>query len=65
MPTILPVCSEPPPEQQPEPEGEFRNVMVASAMLLLVLGLVCRKYLPPTPGDLSLARSSSDIQLST
>jgi hypothetical protein len=62
MPTFLPVRSEPPPER-PEPEPEFRNVMVASAMLLLVLGLVCGKYLPPTPGY-SLARSSSDIQLS-
>jgi hypothetical protein len=64
MPTILPTRrSAPPPDQPGPPEREFRNMMVAAAVLLLALGLVCEKYFPATPGY-SLARSVTDIQLS-
>jgi len=58
MPTELP------PRRPPETRSsDFRNVMIAGACLLAVLGLVCEKFLPPTPGY-SLARSSDAIQLS-
>jgi hypothetical protein len=58
MPTNLP------PRHAPEaPDPGYRNVMIAGACLLAVLGLICEKFYPPTPGY-SLARSSADIQLS-
>ena len=58
MPTDLPL------RRKPEaPDKGFRDVMIAGACLLGVLGLVCEKYMPPTPGY-SLARSADDIQLS-
>ena len=58
MPTELPSRRKPEP-----PNNGFRDVMIAGACLLAVLGLLCEKYLPPTPGY-SLARSIDDIQLS-
>jgi len=58
MPTNLP-----PRRPAEEPDPGLRNVMIAGACLLGVLGLVCEKFYSPTPGY-SLARSSDDIQLS-
>jgi len=58
MPTELPSRRQPEP-----PHNGVRDVMIAGACLLAVLGLVCEKYLPATPGY-SLARSSDDLQLS-
>jgi hypothetical protein len=62
MPTSLPPRR---PEEAPDgtPDPGFRNVMIAGACLLAVLGLTCEKFYPPTPGY-SLARSTDDIQLS-
>jgi len=58
MPTELPS------RRKPESSGKgFRAALIAGACLLAVLGLLCEKYLPPTPGY-SLARSIGDIQLS-
>jgi hypothetical protein len=58
MPTDLPS------RRKPEaPDPGFRNVLIAGTCLLVVLGLVCEKFLPPTPGY-SLARAAGDIQLS-
>jgi len=58
MPTELPFRREP-----DSPDNGLRDVMIGAACLLAVLGLVCQKYLPPTPGY-SLAQSIDDIQLS-
>jgi hypothetical protein len=58
MPTELP------PRRRSEPRDKgFRDAMIAGACLLAVLGLVCEKYLPATPGY-SLAQSPDQIQLS-
>jgi hypothetical protein len=58
MPTDLP-----PRRPAEEPDPGYRNVMIAGACLLAVLGLVREKFYPAAPGY-SLARSSDDIQLS-
>jgi len=58
MPTDLP-----PRRAEEAPDPGLRNIMIAGACLLGVLGLVCEKFYSPTPGY-SLARSSDDIQLS-
>jgi hypothetical protein len=66
MPTDLPsrLPTDLPSRRKTEPsDNGFRNVMIAGACLLAVLGLVCEKYLPATPGY-SLAQSSDQIQLS-
>jgi hypothetical protein len=56
--------TEQPPRRRSEPRDKgFRDAMIAGACLLAVLGLVCEKYLPATPGY-SLAQSPDQIQLS-
>jgi hypothetical protein len=63
MPTTLLPRRDQTPESPEPADLEFRNLICAAAMLLAVLGLVCEKYYPSTPGY-SLAESPNDIQLS-
>ena len=59
MPTTLRPRKAPAERRDP---GAF-NIVVSLVLLVAVCGLVCAKYLPPTPGY-SLNRSIADLQLS-